>query len=273
MRLLTATLATLLISASAVTAQSTSLLDRYFSALDMETVFEVLQDEGVSAGQDMSSPDNVSPSPAWTARLERIYDPEKAKRSFLEGMNTIKDIEASEAALAFFETELGARIVRIEIEAREALNSDEGEAAATANVAEIRKSDPALYLMYKEFIKVNELVESNVAGALNSNLAFYRGMATNESYAEGLTENFMLSTIWEQEPEIREEMENWTINFSSVAYSGLTKSELQSYIDISKTPAGKRLNTVLFAGFDQMFEDQSFELGRATAEFMVGEDT
>ncbi|RLJ36125.1 hypothetical protein BCF46_3967 [Litoreibacter meonggei] len=273
MRLLTATFTALMISALAVTAQSTSLLDRYLTALDMDTVFDVLRDEGVVAGQDMSGSDGVSPSPAWVARLERIYDPEKAKRAFLEGMETIKDVAASEDALAFFETDLGARIVQVEIDARKALNSDGGEDAAAAKVAEIRKEDPALYLMYQEFIKVNDLVESNVAGALNSNLAFYRGMATSESYAEGLSESFMLNSVWEQEPEIRQEMEEWTINFSSVAYSGLTKAELQRYIDISKTPAGQRLNTVLFAGFDKMFEQQSFELGRATAEFMIGEDT
>ncbi|WP_281856504.1 hypothetical protein [Litoreibacter halocynthiae] len=273
MRLLTATFTALMISAAAVSAQSASMLDRYFTALDMETVFEVLRDEGVTAGQDMSGPEGVSPSPAWTARLERIYEPKKAKQFFLEGMASIDDLEASEEALAFFETELGARIVQIEIEARKTLNEEGGEDAAAKNVATIRKEDPALYLMYQEFIKVNDLVESNVAGALNSNLAFYRGMATSESYAEGLSESFMLNSVWEQEPEIRQEMEEWTINFSSVAYSGLTKAELQRYIDISETPAGQRLNSVLFAGFDKMFEQQSYELGRATAEFMIGEDT
>ena len=127
--------------------------------------------------------------------------------------------------------------------------------------------------MYLEFIKVNDLVDSNVAGALNSNLAFYRGMATNESYAEGLTEGFILTTVWEQEPEIRAEMEEWTMSFSTLAYGDLTPAEMQSYIDISKTDAGQRLNAVLFAGFDEMFEEQSFELGRASAEFMLGEDT
>lgn len=273
MRLLKTSITALMITASAAAAQSASLLDRYFTALDMDTVFEILQDEGVTAGADVSGNDGVPPSPAWIARLERIYDPEKAKALFIEGMKSVKDIEASEAALAFFETELGARIVQIEIEARGALNTDEGEAAAAAAVAELRKNDPALFLMYKEFIQVNDLVESNVAGALNSNLAFFRGMATNESYSEGLSEGFMLTTVWEQEPEIRQEMEDWTMNFSSVAYSALTKAELQRYIDISKTPAGQRLNSVLFAGFDEMFEEQSYELGRATAEFMEGEDT
>ncbi|EPX78890.1 hypothetical protein [Litoreibacter arenae] len=273
MRLLTVTLASLILSASVASGQTASMVERYFKALDMETVFEVLRDEGVAAGQDLSSPEGVPPSPAWTARLERIYDPDKAKALFLEGMQGIDDIEASEAALAFFEGDLGAKIVQIEIDARKALNSEAGEEAAAAKVADIRDEDPSLYLMYQEFIKVNGLVESNVAGALNSNLAFYRGMATNEDYSEGLSESFMLNSVWEQEPKIRQEMEEWTINFSAVAYSALTKAELQRYIDISKTPAGQRLNTVLFAGFDKMFEHQSYELGRATAEFMIGEDT
>ncbi|SFR49941.1 DUF2059 domain-containing protein [Litoreibacter janthinus] len=273
MRLLTVTFTVLMLSAASVSAQSASIIERYFTALDMDTVFEVLRDEGVEAGQDLSSNDGVTLSPAWTARLKRIYDPQKAKVAFLEGMKTVEGIEESEAAVVFFESDLGKRIVQIEIDARKALNSDAGEAAAAANVAKLRKDDPALYLMYQEFIKANDLIESNVAGALNSNLAFYRGMATNENYAEGLSESFMLNSVWEQEPEIRKEMEDWTINFSSVAYSGLSKAELQRYIDISKTPAGQRLNTVLFAGFDQMFEEQSYELGRATAEFMIGEDT
>jgi len=167
----------------------------------------------------------------------------------------------------------GKRIVAIELEARRALSGEEAEKAASAKADALRDDAPELYLMYLEFIKVNDLVDSNVAGALNSNLAFYRGMATNESYAEGLTEGFILTTVWEQEPEIRAEMEEWTMSFSTLAYGDLTPAEMQSYIDISKTDAGQRLNAVLFAGFDEMFEEQSFELGRASAEFMLGEDT
>lgn len=273
MRLFAATLASLLLTVGTVSAQSASLMDRYFAALDMDTVFEVLRQEGVQSGQDLTEDGGVSPSPAWTARLERVYDTEKAKRAFREGMAGIDGIEDSEPAVAFFETELGARIVQIELDARRALMGDDAEDAAEAKVVQIRKEDPALFLMYQEFIKVNGLIESNVAGALNSNLAFYRGMATNDSYADSMTEEFMLTSVWEQEPEIREEMEDWTINFSSIAYESLTKAELQSYIDISETEAGQRLNRVLFAGFDRMFEVQSFELGRATAEFMLGEDT
>lgn len=273
MRLLAVTAAAVMLTAQALSAQSASLIDRYYTVFDMETVLGILREEGVASGQSMTEDGSISASPAWTARLSAIYREDKAWDAFKRGMESIKDAESSTEALEFFEGELGARIVRIELEARRALSADGADEAAAAKVEEVREDDPALYLMYQEFISVNDLVDSNVAGALNSNLAFYRGMATNENYAEGLTENFILNTVWEQEPEIRKEMEEWTINFSALAYSSLSKAELQTYIDVSKTPAGQRMNAVLFAGFDAMFEEQSYELGRASAEFMLGEDT
>jgi hypothetical protein len=63
------------------------------------------------------------------------------------------------------------------------------------------------------------------------------------------------------------------MNFSVLAYGLLSEEEMQSYIDASDTRAGQILNTALFAGFDKVFELHSFELGRALAEFMVGDDT
>ncbi|PTX56028.1 uncharacterized protein DUF2059 [Litoreibacter ponti] len=273
MRLLTATLTALVLTAHSVSAQSGSLIDRYFAAFDMDQVLELLKEEGIKAGEGLTEDDGVILSPAWTARLRRIYDEDKAAELFRDAMEDIANIEASEPAIAFFESDLGQRIVQIELDARRALNAEGGEELAAAKVRDVRDNDPALYLMYQKFIEVNDLIESNVMGALNSNLAFYQGMATNEQYEEGLTDSFMLSTVWEQEPEIREEMEEWTINFSVMAYGALSKSEIQAYIDISDTDAGKKLNTALFAGFDAMFEAQSYELGRATAEFMLGEDT
>ena len=120
---------------------------------------------------------------------------------------------------------------------------------------------------------INELVDSNVSGALNSNLAFYRGMATSEQFSDTLSESFMLTTVWGQEPEIREETESWTMNFSTLAYAELSDAEMQQYIDVSASEAGQKLNAALFAGFDKVFETQSFDLGRATAEFSIGEDT
>lgn len=273
MRLLAVAATALVLTTQTLSAQSASLIDRFYSVFDMGAVLEILREEGVASGKSMTEDGSISNSPAWTARLNAIYREDKAWDAFKRGLERIKDADSSVEALAFFEGELGAKIVQIELDARRALSADGADEAAAARVEELRDEDPALYLMYREFIEVNDLVDSNVAGALNSNLAFYRGMATNDTYSEGLSESFILNTVWEQEPEIREEMEEWTMNFSTMAYASLSKAEMQSYIDVSKTPAGQKLNAVLFAGFDAMFEEQSYALGRASAEFMLGEDT
>ena len=83
----------------------------------------------------------------------------------------------------------------------------------------------------------------------------------------------MLRQVYQQEPEIRADMEDWTMNFSVLAYGLLSTEEMQSYLDMSRTSEGQTLNAALFAGFDRVFEMHSFELGRAMSEFMAGDDT
>ncbi len=261
-------------SVAAMASDKDALIERYFEALEMGEVFEILKEEGIEAGIGIAEEDEaITVSPAWTARLASIYSVEKMEAVFRGAMIDSPDLEGSEAAIAFFESELGQTIVRIELDARKALNNEELEKVVRGRVETMRDDEPERIGLYDDFIAVNDLVESNVMGALNSNLAFYRGMATSENYREAMTESFMISTVWGQEPEIREEMEDWTINFSVLAYGTLSETDMQAYIDMSETEAGQNLNTALFAGFDAVFEMQSFELGRAMAEFMIGEDT
>lgn len=254
-------------------AQSGRIIDRYMNALNVKGVFAVLREEGIEAGQNITEDSmGVNKSPAWSARLERIYDTEKMHSNFRQGLLDAGQLEGCEEAIAFYETELGARIINIEIAARKAMSDVAVERTALRKARLLEKENPELYGMYQEFLRVNDIVNSNVTGALNSNLAFFKGMAEGQKDGGMLSENFMLETVWQQEPEVRKEMENWSISFSTLAYSGLTPEEMQAYIDISKTDAGQHLNRVLFAGFDRVFEQQSYDLGLATAEFMRGED-
>ena len=250
------------------------LVDRYFEALQMPEVFSILRKEGISAGEDLTQfGGDISASPAWSARLAGIYSMDEMRAEFRSQLTAVDDLEASIPAIEFFETELGRRIVNIELAARRAMADDEIMAALREQVSQMEDDGEARLDLYAEFIRINELVDSNVSGALNSNLAFYRGMATSEQFSDTLSESYMLTTVWGQEPEIREETESWTMNFSTLAYAELSDAEMQQYIDVSASEAGQKLNAALFAGFDKVFETQSFDLGRATAEFSIGEDT
>ncbi|MEM9585324.1 MAG: hypothetical protein AAGA08_19630 [Pseudomonadota bacterium] len=273
MRIFTSVLVTSLVLASPLLAESGAMVKRYYDALKMNDVFEILRDEGIQAGLDIAADEEgISASPAWTARVRSIYAVDKMDAAFRHALTASADLAASEDALAFFESTFGQRVVQIELDARRALSDEAVEDAAREQATSMQEEDPARLRLYSAFIEANDLIDSNVMGALNSNLAFYQGLGTNPLFG-GMDERSMLAQVYEQEPDIREEMEEWSLNFSVLAYGVLSEDEMQTYIDVSETKAGQVLNAALFAGFDSVFELQSFELGRAMAEFMVGDDT
>jgi hypothetical protein len=257
----------------ALPAVAANLVDRYYSALHMDEVFAILKAEGIEAGEAMTEDGQVTASRAWTARLEQIYAVEKMDAVFRHALENSDGFDGSLGAIEFFESTLGKRIARIELDARVILVTPGMEDQIRERVKEMRVEEPDRIKLYDDFINVNDLVNSNVSGALNANLAFYQGMASNPAFEGGMSEDFMLTTVWSQEGELRKDMEDWTMNFSTLAYGDLEENDVQAYIDVSATPSGQRLNASLFAGFDKVFEIQSFELGRAMAEFSLGDDT
>ena len=71
---------------------------------------------------------------------------------------------------------------------------------------------------------------------------------------------------------IRSDTETWVYSYLSMAYQPLADSDLEAYVALSETEAGRVLNRALFEGFDQMDVAISRALGTAAARFMAGED-
>jgi hypothetical protein len=82
----------------------------------------------------------------------------------------------------------------------------------------------------------------------------------------------MLAEIWAQEPEMREETRDWMQAYLTMAYQPLAQEVLEAYIALYRSPEGQQLNRALFAAFDAMYEELSYQLGLATALTMEGED-
>jgi hypothetical protein len=176
------------------------------------------------------------------------------------------------AIQAFFETTQGQQILTLETEARRSMLDQAVEDAAHARLEDmVQDSDPRLELLRK-FAEANDLIESNVSGALNANLAFFKGMAEIDTLGEEITDEQMLSDVWSQEPDIRQETEDWLFPYLALAYGPLSDDALQDYLAFSQTDAGKALNVALFAAFDAVFTSISRDLGRAAARQLVGED-
>lgn len=252
-------------------AASEEELDRLHAALSSNELMRILSEEGFIQSDELR--EEMFPGRGgvgWNAVVGRIYSVDRLNENFRTAFDaSLQDADIS-SLLDFYGTETGARVSQVEIDARRAIMSKEVEEAARGAFEDLRDSGSARVGLLEEFADINELIDRNVTGALNANLAFFRGLSSGEGFA--MSEDQMLNDVWSREAEIREDTEGWVFGYMTFAYDTLSDDEIRAYIDISATEAGRDLNRALFAGFDAVFLDVSFELGKATSQFSVGEE-
>ena len=144
------------------------------------------------------------------------------------------------------------------------------EDAARQAYSELRETGGNRLELLEEFARINKLVDRNVAGALNANLAFFQGLGSGDNFE--MTEEQILNDVWSREAEIREDTEGWVFGYMTFAYEPLSDEQLSSYVDIAGTEAGRALNRALFAGFDALFQKVSYDVGAAAARYSLGDD-
>jgi hypothetical protein len=244
-------------------------------ALQLDRLVEVMAAEGRKYGAELAG--ELFPGRGgarWEAIVAAIHEPERMRGRLAEAMDAnLADQPATvAAATAFFSAPLGQRIIALEIGAREALLDPAVEEAAELGLEDLRVTNPARVALIERFVAVNDLVESNVAGALNANLAFFRGMAAGGALDPALNERDMLADLWAQEPQVRADTEAWIFPYLALAYGPLSDADLEAYVAFSMTPEGQALNRALFASFDALFVQVSRELGEAAGRFVQGQD-
>jgi len=243
--------------------------------LKIAEVIEIMRLEGVDYGAQMEEEFFAGKGgAAWRSVVGLIYDGPTMQARFEETF--AKQLVGRDADIpaiqAFFGTDLGQRILTLEIEARRSLMDEAVEDAAKALVEDMMAEAAPRMEALQAFSDTNDLIEMNVSGALNANLAFFQGLAEVDGGAPEMTEDEMLMMVWGQEPDIRAETEGWIFPYLSLAYGPLSDAELEAYTAFSKTGPGQVLNTALFGAFDVVFSAISRDLGRATAKQMMGED-
>lgn len=243
--------------------------------LRLADLIGVMRDEGLDYAETLEA--DLFPGQggaAWRDRVALVYDAPAMLRRFDArfAREMADDPAAVTATQAFFGDARGQRILTLEIEARRALMDKAVEDAAKARAEEMAADQDPRMAALRRFAVANDLIESNVMGALNANLAFYQGMAEIGAFGDEMTEEQMLADVWGQEAEVRTETEDWLYPFLALAYGPLSDGDLEAYTEFSQTPAGKKLNVALFAAFDEVFVQVSRDLGRAAAQQMQGQD-
>ena len=244
-------------------------------ALALPRLFEVLRAEGLDYGAELEA--ELFPGaggPRWTATVGTLHD---SARMEATAMARLRDElgaypDAVARMIDFFNADTGARIVALELAAREGyLDDTVKDAAEVAFEDMVANASPRLDQI-RRLVEANDLIEQNVAGALNGNLAFYRGMIDGGGIVANLPEAEMMADLWSQEPQIRQDTTAWLMPYLALAYRPLSDVDLETYIAFSETPEGQLLNRALFSAFDVVFNGLSRDLGLAAAQFVQGQD-
>jgi hypothetical protein len=244
-------------------------------AMRFDALFAALTEEGISYGETLEA--DMFPSgggPGWKAAVAEIYDTAKLVDRFTATLEAelAADPEALAEIIAFFSSDLGQRVVTLEIEARRGfIDIPTEEAARVAADKRVAARDPKVALL-RRFIEAGDLLEMNVAAALTGNLAFTKGMAKTGAYGKALPEDQILSDIWAQEEQIRIDTSTWLYAYLGLAYDPLSEADLEAYTEFMESPAGQRLNAALFTAFDAAFRQVSYDLGHAAGIAMQGRD-
>lgn len=248
---------------------------RLEDALQLREVFAVMSEEGSDYGAQIET--DMFPGAggsSWAKAVDGIYSVDRILPIFdaaFEAELAQADADVP-AMIAFFESDLGRRVTTLEISGRRALLDKAVEDASRLKYEELSAAGDAKVALVDAFVDANDLVGANVAGAMNANYAFYRGLADAGVLPDGMTDDEIIGEIWAQEDSIRDETDIWIRSYLAMAYAPLSEAEIRQYTEFSETAAGKDLNAALFAGFDAVFTEVSHQLGRAAGGVMTGQE-
>lgn len=245
--------------------------DNLSRVLRLSDVIAIMHDEGLDYANDLNEEMLAGQGGAfWNDSIKRLYDPDRIEATLRKSIAVEMDDPQIAQAVAFYETELGQRILTLETSARVAMFDPDIEEIARANYLSLAASEDVQLAAVTRFVEINDLLGLNVAGALTSNYQFYRGLVDGDAIT--LSEDEILADVWAQEQEITDDTTGWLFGFLLMAYRPLSLDEIESYIAFSESSAGRALNRALFDGFDIVYSAISYELGLSVARAMKSSD-
>lgn len=245
-------------------------VDTLFDALGMPQIIDVMREEGLSYGETLAVEMLPGgPSDEWNRAVSAIYDVEMMQQDVRRAFGGAIEGADIDAILAFFTSAQGEQIVALEVSARRALLDEAIEEASRENAVIAMTDETPRYLLIRDFVTANDLIEANVVGSLNSSYAFYMGLIDGGAMPAGVTPEIALQDVWAQEPQVRRDTIEWLYSFLLMAYQPLSDADLEAYVAFSQTEAGQDLTNALFGAFNGMFDDISRSLGLASSRFMI----
>lgn len=259
-------------TAAEVTAAQVAALG---DAMQLGALLAVIREEGLAYGEglDLSLLSDTG-GVNWRAEVARIYDPAAARVQLEAGM--LQALSGDPATLAsmqaFFASDLGARVAGLEVQARRTFLDPDAKDAAAVAWMDMDDASTLRARTLHDMIGQLELVDLNVQGTLNANLALYRGLVQGGGLTSPMTEDDAAARVARQEPQARAAAQAWLYPYMALAYAPLSDAELDAYVAWLTSDAGRKANLAMFRAFDALFTGISHDLGLAAAHRLAGSE-
>lgn len=264
--------AAFLLMALAAPAQPAGQVDALAQTIRLPEMIAIMREEGLAYGEELGAGLLGGAPDAWDQVVSDLYQTGRLEAAVRAGLaDALAGADLTDA-IAFFGSPPGRDFIELELSARAAMLDPDIDAAAQESAALAMADLTERFRLIERFVTANDLIEANVVGAMNSNVAFFDGLAAGGALPPEMTEEAILSDVWAQEPEIRATATEWVYSYLLMAYSPATDADLEAYIAFSESEAGRQLNRALFHAFHEVFDDVSHGLGRAAAKLLVTEE-
>ena len=232
--------------------------------MQVDEVLEILHEEGLQYGATLDEQMLDGKGGAfWAEQVRRLYDTQRMETGLRRALSEQMSAPDIDASIDFYASDMGVRIIESENRTRRTLADNDMQDAAEDLLKQLRDENAPVLALIERFIEVNDLVGNNVSGAMSQNYRFLKGLSDG-GYAKR-PDDVLLAEVWQSHEAITIDTENWVTSYLTLAYLPLTEDELKAYIEFAESDAGRALNAALFMGFDAIYRDISYGLGRAIA--------
>ncbi|WP_299554535.1 DUF2059 domain-containing protein [uncultured Tateyamaria sp.] len=231
-------------------------VNRLIDAMGVPELIAAFVTEGLEAGQSIDEVFlNGQGGDVWVDTVRRLYDPLRMETELRRVMAERLDPDVAAQALLFFESDLGARIITLEVQARQTFLDDTVEEAAKA-------SPTAQGEQVTDYLVSRDLIERNTDVAVAAQAAFLEGLSDSSGRSEDAPDMDQLRA------RILVDTEGWLRGYNALVQSAMTKDDIAIYTSFWETDVGAAVDDALFLAFGQSYTTLSYALGQAAGRLL-----
>lgn len=231
-------------------------VNRLIDAMGVPELIAAFATEGIEAGQSIDEMFlNGQGGDVWADTVLRLYDVARMENELRTIMGDALDPAVAEQALLFFESDLGVRIIELEVQARQAFIDDAVEAAAKATPATQGEAVTV-------YLTIRDLIERNTDVAVAAQAAFL------EALTEASGRNDDPPDMDQLRARIQSDTESWLRGYNALVQSAMTEDEIAIYTAFWDTEVGEAIDDALFLAFGQSYTTLSYALGQAAGRLV-----